>query len=166
MEAAARTAGDGGRGDAMRRVLVDADRVHRDAYVDPIVFAHELRTFWAHTWQYLGHASQVPNAGDVATVDLAGRPLLLVRGGDGELRVLFNRCAHKGTKLVDDERGHVGRHFRCPYHAWTYALDGSLRSAPRSDEEPDFPTGELGLCRAAADTSRSCASWGCATWQW
>ena len=130
MDAEARTADGGGRGDATRRVLVDADRVHRDAYVDPIVFAHELRTFWAHTWQYLGHASQVPNAGDVATVDLAGRPLLLVRGGDGELRVLFNRCAHKGTKLVDDERGHVGRHFRCPYHAWTYALDGKPLGVP------------------------------------
>jgi len=130
MEAAARTAGDGGRGDAMRRVLVDADRVHRDAYVDPAVFACELRTFWASTWQYLGHASQVPNAGDVVAVELAGRPLLLVRTGDGQLRVLFNRCAHKGTRLVDDERANVGRHFRCPYHAWTYSLDGKPLGVP------------------------------------
>ena len=130
MEAAARMADDGERGDAMRRVLVDDDRVHRDAYVDPEVFARELRTFWASTWQYLAHASQVPNAGDVVTVELAGRPLLLVRTGDGELRVLFNRCAHKGTKLVDDERVNVGRHFRCPYHAWTYALDGTPLGVP------------------------------------
>ena len=83
MEAAARTAGDGGRGDAMRRVLVDADRVHRDAYVDPAVFACELRTFWASTWQYLGHASQVPNAGDFVSLDLAGRPIVMVRGAAG-----------------------------------------------------------------------------------
>jgi len=110
--------------------LVDEDRVHRAAYVDPAVYARELRTFWAHTWQYLAHASQVPHAGDVATVDLAGRPLMLVRQGDGGLRVLMNRCAHKGTRLVDEEHGHVGRHFRCPYHAWTYRLDGAPLGVP------------------------------------
>jgi len=130
MEAAAQAASDDGRSGTAPRVLVEADRVHRDAYVDPAVFARELRTFWASTWQYLGHASQVPNAGDVVTVDLAGRPLLLVRTGDGALRVLFNRCAHKGTRLVDDERANVGRHFRCPYHAWTYALDGKPLGVP------------------------------------
>ena len=128
MEAAARTANGGGRSDAAR--LVDDDRVHRDAYVDAAVFARELCTFWASTWQYLGHASQVPNAGDVVTVELAGRPLMLVRSSDGTLNVLFNRCAHKGTKLVDDERANVGRHFRCPYHAWTYALDGKPLGVP------------------------------------
>jgi phenylpropionate dioxygenase-like ring-hydroxylating dioxygenase large terminal subunit len=122
----ARTAADR----AAIRALVDEDRVHRDAYVDPRVHAHELRTFWAHTWQYLAHASQVPNAGDVATVDLAGRPLLLVRTADDGLRVFFNRCAHKGTKLVDEEQAHVGRHFRCPYHAWTYRLDGVPMGVP------------------------------------
>jgi phenylpropionate dioxygenase-like ring-hydroxylating dioxygenase large terminal subunit len=110
--------------------LVDEDRVHRDAYVDPAVYARELRTFWAHTWQYLAHASQVPNAGDVVTVELAGRPLMLVRQEGGGLRVLVNRCAHKGTRLVDEERGHVGRHFRCPYHAWTYKLDGAPLGVP------------------------------------
>ncbi len=115
---------------AAARALVDDDRVHRDAYVDPAVYARELRTFWAHTWQYLAHASQVPNPGDVVTVDLAGRPLMLVRTGDGALRVLANRCAHKGTKLVDEERANVGRHFRCPYHAWTYTLDGAPLGVP------------------------------------
>jgi len=128
MEAAARTANGGGRSDAAR--LVDDDRVHRDAYVDAAVGSRELCTFWASTWQYLGHASQVPNAGDVVTVELAGRPLMLVRSSDGTLNVLFNRCAHKGTKLVDDERANVGRHFRCPYHAWTYALDGKPLGVP------------------------------------
>jgi phenylpropionate dioxygenase-like ring-hydroxylating dioxygenase large terminal subunit len=112
------------------RSLVEADRVHRDAYVDPALYARELRTFWAHTWQYLAHASQVPTAGDVATVDLAGRPLMLVRTADGGLAVLVNRCAHKGTKLVDEEHAHFGRHLRCPYHAWTYRLDGAPLGTP------------------------------------
>ena len=127
MEAPARIVNEGGRSDgaAALRALVDDDRVHRDVYTDPAVHARELRTFWAHTWQYLAHASQVPMPGDVVTVDLAGRPLMLVRTGDGALRVLANRCAHKGTKLVDEERANVGRHFRCPYHAWTYTLDGA-----------------------------------------
>src|SRR5947209_4762205 len=96
---------------ALAAALVEDDRVHRDAYVDAAVHAHELRTFWAHTWQYLAHASQVPNAGDYAAVEIAGRPLMLVRQPNGGLRVLVNRCAHKGTRLVDDETGNVGRHF-------------------------------------------------------
>jgi phenylpropionate dioxygenase-like ring-hydroxylating dioxygenase large terminal subunit len=131
MEASERVAREGPSGAAAAvRALVDDDRVHRDAYVDPAVHARELRTFWAHTWQYLAHASQVPNPGDVVTVDLAGRPLMLVRTGDGTLRVLANRCAHKGTKLVDEERANVGRHFRCSYHGWTYALDGAPLGVP------------------------------------
>jgi phenylpropionate dioxygenase-like ring-hydroxylating dioxygenase large terminal subunit len=132
------------------RALVDEDRVHRDAYVDPQVHARELSTFWAHTWQYLAHASQVPNAGDVATVDLAGRPLLLVRGSDGLLRVLYNRCAHKGTKLVDEEQAHVGRHFRCPYHAWTYRLDGAPMGVPMRE-------GYEGTRLAACESGRGLA---------
>ncbi|HUP09781.1 MAG TPA: aromatic ring-hydroxylating dioxygenase subunit alpha [Caldimonas sp.] len=115
---------------ASSSTLVDEDRVHRAAYVDPAVYARELRTFWAHTWQYVAHASQVPDPGDVVTVDLAGRPLMVARQEDGSLRVLVNRCAHKGTRLVDGERGHVGRHFRCPYHAWTYRLDGAPLGMP------------------------------------
>jgi phenylpropionate dioxygenase-like ring-hydroxylating dioxygenase large terminal subunit len=110
--------------------LVEDDRVHRDVYLSPELYALEQQHFFAHTWNYLGHASQVPNAGDYVAVTLAGRPLLLVRQGDGGLRVLYNRCAHKGTRLVGDECGNAGKFFRCPYHAWTYKLDGAPLAIP------------------------------------
>jgi phenylpropionate dioxygenase-like ring-hydroxylating dioxygenase large terminal subunit len=110
--------------------LVQADRVHRDVYLSEEIFALEQRHFFANTWLYFGHASQVPEPGDYFAQSIAGRPLLMVRQPDGALRVLYNRCAHKGTQLVSDESGNVGRFFRCPYHAWTYRLDGAPLGVP------------------------------------
>ncbi|WHZ10956.1 MAG: 3-phenylpropionate dioxygenase alpha subunit [Burkholderiaceae bacterium] len=110
--------------------LVEDDRVHRDLYLSDELFALEQQHFFANTWSYLGHASQVPAAGDYLAVEIAGRPLLMVRQGDGGIRVLYNRCAHKGSKLVSDECGSSGKFFRCPYHAWTYRLDGTPLSIP------------------------------------
>jgi len=110
--------------------LVEDERVHRDLYLSDEIFALEQKHFFANTWNYVGHASQVPDAGDYVAVDVAGRPLVMVRGDDGAVRVLYNRCAHKGTPLVGERRGNTGRFFRCPYHAWTYRLDGALRAVP------------------------------------
>jgi phenylpropionate dioxygenase-like ring-hydroxylating dioxygenase large terminal subunit len=110
--------------------LVEDDRVHRDLYLSEALFALEQRHFFANTWNYVGHASQVPAAGDYRTVELAGRPLVMVRRDDGSVGVLYNRCAHKGTPLVSDVEGNTGRFFRCPYHAWSYRLDGALRAVP------------------------------------
>jgi len=110
--------------------LVQDDRVHRDLYLSPELFALEQQHFFANTWNYLGHASQVPAAGDYLAVEIAGRPLLMVRQGDGGIRVLYNRCAHKGTQLVSDTCGNTGKFFRCPYHAWTYKLDGAPLAIP------------------------------------
>jgi phenylpropionate dioxygenase-like ring-hydroxylating dioxygenase large terminal subunit len=110
--------------------LVEADRVHRDVYTDPEVFQLELERLWSRSWVYVGHASQVPAAGDYITVDIAAKPLLMVRQSDGSLRVLMNRCAHKGTKVVGDAAGNAGKAFRCPYHAWAYRTDGSLLAIP------------------------------------
>ncbi len=112
------------------RALVQADRVHRDLYLSEELFALEQERFFASTWSYVGHASEVPAPGDFRALDIAGRPIVLVRQPDGSLRVLYNRCAHKGTRLVSDERGNTGKFFRCPYHAWTYRLDGSPLALP------------------------------------
>ncbi|HSV57684.1 MAG TPA: aromatic ring-hydroxylating dioxygenase subunit alpha [Variovorax sp.] len=112
------------------RALVQEDRVHRDLYLSEELFALEQEHFFANTWVYLGHASQAPNAGDYLAQDIAGKPLLMVRQGDGGVRVFYNRCAHKGTQLVSDTCGNAGKFFRCPYHAWTYKLDGSPLAIP------------------------------------
>jgi phenylpropionate dioxygenase-like ring-hydroxylating dioxygenase large terminal subunit len=110
--------------------LIEPDRVHRDVYTDPEIFQLEMERLWSRTWVYAGHASQVPNPGDYLTVDIAANPLLLVRHTDGSLRVLRNRCAHKGSKLVGDGSGNTGKAFRCPYHSWAYRTDGSLLAIP------------------------------------
>lgn len=110
--------------------LVQDDRVHRDVYLDPAVFALEMEQLWTNTWVYVGHASQVPNKGDYYATDVAQQPLIMVRHSDDSVRVLMNRCAHKGARLVSDTCGNTGKFFRCPYHAWTYKTDGALLSIP------------------------------------
>jgi nitrite reductase/ring-hydroxylating ferredoxin subunit len=110
--------------------LVRDDAVHRDAYVDEEVFELEMERLWARTWVYVGHDSQVPGAGDYWATRVAGRPVVMVRGDDGTVRVVMNRCAHKGAQLVSEGAGNVGRFFRCPYHAWAYDLDGAIRAVP------------------------------------
>jgi phenylpropionate dioxygenase-like ring-hydroxylating dioxygenase large terminal subunit len=112
------------------KALVQEDRVHRDVYTDPEVFRLEMERLWARAWVYAGHASQVPQAGDYVTVDIAAQPLIVIRQPDGSIRVLRNRCAHKGSKLVGDGAGNCGKVLRCPYHAWTYRTDGSLLNIP------------------------------------
>lgn len=112
------------------RALVQEDRVHRDLYLSEELFALEQERFFANTWFYAGHASQVPNTGDYWALELAGRPVMMVRQADGAVRVFYNRCAHKGSRLVTDESGNAGKFFRCPYHAWTYKLDGAPLAIP------------------------------------
>lgn len=110
--------------------LVEPDQVHRDVYLDQEVFDLEMERLFSRTWVYVGHASQVPNAGDYLTVDIAKQPLVMVRQADGSIRVLMNRCAHKGAKLVSAPTGNTGKFFRCPYHAWTYKTDGKPLAIP------------------------------------
>ena len=114
--------------------LIGCDEVHRDVYLRKEVFEWEQRTLFANTWIYLGHTSQIPSAGDFFTLDVAGQPLLVIRDQDLQVRALHNRCAHKGAKMVTAESGHLeGRFLRCPYHAWTYRINGELVSYPLKD---------------------------------
>jgi len=118
-----------GRPDAVR-ALVQPDRVHRDLYISDELFQLEREHFFVNTWNYVGHDSQLPNAGDFITAEIAGQPLIAVRHDDGTVRVLMNRCAHKGARVVSAPSGNTARFFRCPYHAWAYKTDGSLLAIP------------------------------------
>lgn len=112
-------------------------------YSDPDVLARERERIFARRWQYVGHTGQVPEPGSLASGRAGQVPVLLVRDGEGELRAFLNVCRHRGAQLVE---GQVRRStIQCPYHAWTYELDGQLRSAPRSDGEPGFDPDQLGL---------------------
>jgi phenylpropionate dioxygenase-like ring-hydroxylating dioxygenase large terminal subunit len=110
--------------------LVEADRVHKSLYTDPAIFDLEMERIFGQAWVYVGHDSQVPKAGDYWTTLIGREPVVMVRDKGGDIRVLYNRCPHKGAKLVADGCGHVGPLFRCPYHAWTFSLDGKIKGVP------------------------------------
>jgi phenylpropionate dioxygenase-like ring-hydroxylating dioxygenase large terminal subunit len=115
---------------AALRALVRDDAVHRDVYTDPEVFRLEMERLWARTWIYVGHTSQAPAPGDYITCDIGTVPVLMIRQADGSVRVLRNRCAHKGARVVADRSGNAGRFLRCPYHNWSYRTDGSIAAIP------------------------------------
>src|SRR2546421_7896206 len=104
--------------------LVRGDAVHRAAYVDPGIFALEQSRIFRRAWLYLAHESEIPATGDFVLTRMGAEEVLLVRQENGGLAALHNRCAHRGARLATG-CGSV-RQFRCPYHAWTYRLDGSL----------------------------------------
>lgn len=110
--------------------LVRDTEVHKDCYIDPEVFALEMQHLFANTWVYVGHASQVPKPGDYFATTVGDQPVVMVRHTDQSIKVLYNRCAHKGVKVAPDGCGSTGKFFRCPYHAWTYRTDGKLLSIP------------------------------------
>jgi len=114
---------------AALRALVESNRVHRSVYTDPSIFELEMSRIWGTAWIYVGHESQVPEPGDFITTEIGLDPVIMVRGDDRRIRVLLNRCAHKGAKVTARTEGHADS-FRCPYHGWTYRRDGGLRGLP------------------------------------
>ena len=98
-------------------------------YVDSRVLDLELRTVFARSWQLAGRAGQVRRPGQYFTWELAGEPLLVVRGSDGRLRAFFNVCRHHAAAIMTADEGEA-HSLRCPYHGWTYTLEGELRGTP------------------------------------
>jgi len=112
--------------------LVEPDRVHKSVYTDQAIFDREMANIWETTWVYCGHESQLRKTGDYATVQIGRQPMIMVRGGDGKIRVLYNRCPHRGVQLCGNTRGNTGSTFVCSYHAWTFHLDGRVKGIPLS----------------------------------
>ena len=119
--------------------LLRSDAVHRAAYVDPGVFALEESRIFRRVWLYVAHESEVARAGDYVLRRMGPEEVVLVRREDGGLSLLYNRCAHRGARLVTELQGSL-RQFRCPYHAWTYRLDGSLVGVPLASGYTEPPS--------------------------
>lgn len=123
-------------------------RVNRRAFTDPAILALEHERVFAHTWIYAGHASEIPQPGDFRTRNVAGRPLILARGSDGQIRVLLNTCTHRGAFVCLQQSGNT-KTFQCPYHAWTFNNQGQLIGVPGEDAySPAFDRDELALAPA------------------
>jgi Rieske 2Fe-2S family protein len=102
--------------------------LERAFYVAPEIFNAELDLIWRRYWLYAGHACQIPKPGDWMTFGVGADNIVLVRGQDGDVRAFHNVCRHRGSRVCTAEQGH-SRLLVCPYHAWSYELDGRLRTA-------------------------------------
>jgi len=126
--------------------MTGTPRLPARAYTDPDWFAAEQRTLFARSWVFLGLVSDFAEAGDYRTITTAGGSVAALRGKDGTLAAFHNVCRHRGLELLDGPSGTAGGAIVCPYHRWTYGLDGSLRGVPdRAACFPDLDRAALGL---------------------
>lgn len=128
--------------------LVGPDWAHGSIYTDPAIYAREMSHIFRRAWLYVAHDSELATPGDYLTRSVAGEPLIICRDQDGHVRVMLNRCTHRGNTVCQDPRGNA-QFFRCRYHGWTYANTGDLLGVPYPQRyADDFSPADLGLTPA------------------
>ncbi|HUP22590.1 MAG TPA: aromatic ring-hydroxylating dioxygenase subunit alpha [Thermoanaerobaculia bacterium] len=118
--------------------LLHASPLAGKLYTDPAIFRREVDEIFGGLWLCAGREEAVPRPGDFLVRDLGDESIVVSRAEDGRLHAFYNVCRHRGARLLTEERGEGRRHFVCPYHAWTYGLDGQLQQAPLMADRPDF----------------------------
>ena len=111
-------------------------------YIDPDYFKLDMEMIWYRDWLFIGHDCEVPRAGNYVTAQIGDYPVVVVRGRDGAIRAFHNTCRHRGHRVCTQERGASAK-LVCPYHQWTYELDGTLLFARQMGE--DFDKAQFGL---------------------
>jgi len=106
-------------------------------YTDRDVQEREIASIFKRSWINVGHVGDLAEPGDYLTETIGHQPVLVIRGRDGEIRAFYNVCQHRGHVLLK-ERGRVKLGITCPYHAWFYDFDGTLKAARMTDDVPDF----------------------------
>jgi len=114
-------------------------------YTDPEIFRTEQKQIFGTEWMYVGRADALPKRGDVLRATVGTESVIVVRGRDGALRGFLNVCRHRGAELCLTGTTNVGNAIRCPYHAWTYGLDGNLITAPNWKAMADLDRARYGL---------------------
>ena len=126
----------------------DFRRLRRASVFSPEVYDEELRNIFADSWLFIGHESEISQAGDYVTRHMADDEVIMCRAKDGDIRVLLNSCAHRGTQLCRSDSGSTTM-FRCMYHGWVYDTDGNLRGIRnRRVFPPDVDVARHGLTKA------------------
>lgn len=134
--------------------LIEPGRVHGSLYYDRDIFQLELERIWHRTWVYVGHESEIPEKNDFVTKSIGPMPVLMVRDRQGAVRLLQNRCPHRGNAVCVSDKGNRAT-FTCPYHCWTFANDGRLVGIAFEDGYRDIEKSDLGLARVPrVDTYR------------
>lgn len=121
----------------------------REHYTSPDVLTAEAERIFAALWNCGGRSSRVAQPGDYVVRSVAGESIIVVRGHDGVLRAFFNVCRHRGTQICTESSGRFTPVMQCPYHAWTYATDGTLVGAPHMRDVADFDPAAYPLHAAA-----------------
>ena len=106
------------------------------SYTDEALYAQEKAQIFRRSWQLIGHANDIPNAGDYVVEDVSGTSVIVMRGQDAEIRAFYNVCVHRGHELLEGKG--CAKKMTCPYHAWTYDTTGQLRAAPNAANFPGF----------------------------
>lgn len=117
--------------------LVLEDRVHTSLYTDPQIFDAEMEKIFANTWVWVAHASEIPEAGSYKNSFIGNQPVIVVRDRKQNVHVLLNRCRHRGATVCEGKKGKTNS-FVCPYHGWSYSLDGALRGVPFPESYGDM----------------------------
>src|SRR5438270_13591470 len=115
-------------------------------FVSPEIFEQEQAQFFSKEWLLVGHQSQIAHAGDYLVQRVSGESLIVTRDKGGRIHGFFNVCRHRGSRLIEDDGGNRPA-IQCPYHTWTYGLDGRLIGAPHMDEVPGFDKADYSLHR-------------------
>jgi Rieske 2Fe-2S family protein len=126
-----------------------AKTLPRPYFTSPAVFAEEQRRIVSTSWLCIGREAEIEKPGDYRVVTIANESVIVVRDRQGVVRAHFNVCRHRGTRMCDAERGSFSGSIQCPYHAWTYGLDGRLLGAPHMKDVEDFDREAHGLIPAA-----------------
>jgi Rieske 2Fe-2S family protein len=127
--------------------------LHRDAYFSERIFQLEKEKIFCREWFCAGREEEIPHPGDYLALEIAGESVLVVRTREQRLVAHYNVCRHRGSRLVAGKgTGSLGGTIRCPYHSWTYNLDGTLRAAPFLEKEDGFTKSELGLHSVGLET--------------
>jgi len=118
-------------------------------YNAPEIWAEERERIFARRWICVGRSAELAQPGDYAVRTAGGESVIVVRGQDGTVRAFYNVCRHRGTRLCEAERGRLSETIQCPYHAWTYTLDGTLIGAPHMNEVAGFDKRDYPLHQVA-----------------
>ena len=119
-------------------------------YTSPDVFAEERERIFARHWACVGRAAALAAPGDYVVVSIAGESIIVLRDQSGEIRAYYNVCRHRGTRLCEATSGRLSETIQCPYHAWTYDLDGDLIGAPHMEGTSGFRREDFPLHAAPA----------------
>jgi Rieske 2Fe-2S family protein len=117
--------------------LTQASSLLGKYFHDYEIYQQEMERIFYHSWLCVGRTEDWPEAGSFVLREIGGENIIAVKGNDGQIRSFYNVCRHRGSRILDEDSGRVAS-IKCPYHSWTYSIEGNLVGAPHTDNLTDF----------------------------